>query len=279
MKKLLFTAISALAVAGVAQAAESTQFGAMQVLSTTKRTLVAIPWDNSAAGGGDIVVSNLVLTANLTAGDTLDTVASDGSRLNRWTLREGAKKVLYWESGNMVGENWQAVTPSADKTTVPRGSSVILIRQAFTNNLGQAIPFFVMGQVASSASSTTITAGTSDKPVYNMLAPPSTVAQGLNGGDHGATWSGTAPDANDRIYIPGAAGLNTELRYAVPEDGSGSSAVWCENTTVETTIYGKTVKTTKLAPFGGTIPVGTGFWYLSKGGSPTVTWKDVPVAQ
>jgi len=292
MKKILFTAVSALAMSA-AIAADSTQFGVLPVNSGTKRTLVAVPWVEASTGGTPIAVSNLVLTANLAVGDTLDVLDGSGKSLNRWILAKGANDVLYWNSVTMVTEgdnkgSYTSSTPSASAATIERGSAVVLIRNS--GNLND--PFYVMGQVAATAGSTTIAEGSEKNPCYNMIAPPSTVAQGLNGGDHGATWEGTINEA-DRIFIP-ASPLNIELKY--------DENVWKSQSTVTTCKYFDTgdggnqiteaqipdakgrvitnkVTSTQWAAYTGTIKVGTGFWYLSRGGTPTVTWKDVPVTK
>jgi len=265
MKKLLFSAISALAVAGVASAADSTQFGVLPVFSSAKRTLVAIPWVESSTAGSDIAVSNLVLTANLTAGDTLDVLDDKGSSLNRWLLTDNGGGILYWNSVKMVGDGYEAQSPAANAATIKRGSAVVLMRQNPKDGNNNAKPFYLMGQVAFSGPTATIGQGSEATPWWSMVAPPSTVAQKLNGdAQNGGTWTNVGE--KDRIYLSLANGWTPELKW----DGGK----W----KIQKTVVTSGVATLDWVEYTDAIPVGTGFWYVSKGGSPTVTWTDVPTA-
>jgi len=293
MKKILFTAVSALAISA-AIAADSTQFGVLPVTAPTTRTLVAVPWCEASTTGSNVAISNLILTANLHAGDTLDALANDGTTLGTWTLTAGAGDVFYWKAPvNIVTSKGVQSGIDAAQQTVARGLAVALTRKGTGTDLTN--PFYVMGQVASGNPSVTISPGQGNAPCYNMIAPPSTVAQKLNStsSGHCAAWSGNPINENDRIIIP-TQYLNIELKYA---DGEWRQAITTATTkyykptyNAETKKYdlvevkqwepgaiSQTTTTTEWTPYDTAIPCGTGFWYVSYGGSPTVTWSDVPM--
>jgi len=155
-------------------------------------------------------------------------------------------------------------------------------------------PFYVMGQVASGNPITTITPPKGQETCcYNMIAPPSTVAQYLNGsGEHSATWDWNGTDvSNDSIIIP-TQYLPVELKYKnsawrcsqnVTETNyytyaQGSGGVWTRTKSEKGVAGARAVveTTTQWVEYETPIPVGTGFWYVSYGGAPSVTWHDVP---
>ena len=116
---------------------------------------------------------------------------------------------------------------------------------------------YLYGQDSMATATSTIAVGTSTSPAYSLLASPNTVAADLNA----KNFSGTR-NAADEIRVP---------RHNLPDliytfkDGQG----WGTSTSVQ---IGTTGRYKKVWTAGCTIPAGTGFWYVSKGGSGTITW-------
>ena len=177
MKHSLLALAALAAFAAVADEIETSNLiGCLPVSSASKRTIVAVPWcAMSAVDNEAIQVSNLVKTANLTAGDMLHYVNNSSGSYLSWRLSDTAVK--FWESVNLATDDAEVtVSPAAHNQTVERGSSIILIRQNPTNELGQAKTFYLYGQVGTSAAtvSTTIAQGVAETPAYSLFArrPP-----------------------------------------------------------------------------------------------------------
>lgn len=256
MKKsiLLVTALVAAQAAFAETAEPRNTFGLLRVDSTLTNTIVAVPWlDLSGASTPSAVsVAEIVKTENLTAGDRLSAYKADGT-YDVWVLDADDGWV---PSETVVVENQSSSeAPAADARTVALGSAFWLYRQNPTSG-GAAVPFYVYGQVPASAATTAVTAGTAAAPVWNLVANASDAAVALNS----LTVSSGAINAADEIYIV-ADGNPTKYTYKA---GQG----W--GTTVGVKSGKKVVYTWTLANVS--IPKGTGFWYVSKGGAPTFAW-------
>ena len=212
--------------------------GVLKVTASAKKLPIAVPWVAfSPTNSAPISAANLVKTMNLTPGDRLHVYDGDGTgKYKSWQLREGGA----WEplgiyaidsNGNI---NWKSSgMPTA--TTVPRGAGAWLERQ------NTSTPVYVVGQLDEAKVKTTLTAG------WNLVGSPT-----------GAQFDVSAikPAEGDRIVIPTGA----EPKNCTFEDGK-----WGYNVSVliqdEDFSFTKTVrKTTDLK-----VPVGTAFWYISKG--------------
>lgn len=251
---LMFAAVSALSVCGAApieitEVCSTNIFGVLPVYSTTVRTVVSVPWVASEAGNHPISVSNLVCTVNLTAGDQL--YVYDGSQFLGYVLANGR-----WQDVANVTESGVAQSPSASESVLPRGGAMILSRQAPTDGSGAAIPFYIYGQVGSSAAgvSTTVVAGTKASPAYSLLAPP-----------RDSAWY-----VNDLVFT-GAIGADDEIVVVLP-NGIDRPLVYKSGTWG---YYNPVFKA-----YSGQIKAGVGCWYVSRGGSPTISWESVvPVTE
>lgn len=264
MNRVLFSvAILAASVCAADEISSSNVLGILPVTSGAKRTIVSVPWcAMSATDDAAIQVSNLVKTANLSVGDTLHYVNPSG-KYNTWRLTEGSGGVKYWASVTEVTEQQLGDTPASDVTTVARGNAIMLIRQ----NPGNPGTFYLYGQVGTAATvSSAIVAGTDSVPAYSLIASPKPAAWDVN---DGATWSDVG--ANDRIFVYGNGGIAIELVW------NTENSKWCYLKDVFTEVGGQQIRTgTEKTVYEDDIPAGQGAWYVSYGGSPTLTWNEVP---
>lgn len=251
MKKsiLLITALVA-AQAAFAQetAVPSNEFGLLRVDSTLTNTIVAVPWlDLSGASTPSAVsVADIVKTANLTVGDKLSAYNDQGI-YDSWELGSSG-----WVSlSTSTADGTTSTAPAAAGRGVALGSAFWLYRQHPTSE-GAAVPFYIYGQVPASAVTTTISRGDATNPVWNLVA---------NASDAAVTLSSLPGSSTDEIYIV-ADGNPTMYTY---KDDQGWGTLVGQKS-------GRKVVYTWTPATNVTIPKGTGFWYVSKGGAPTFTW-------
>lgn len=253
------TAAACLAGVGDSISVESSNtYGVMRINSTSKKTIVAIPWCAcSAEDNQDIAVSNVIYTANLVAGDTIH-VLNESNAFNTWRLDEGADGVLYWRSICQVnGDGTATETPTPDGAGIKRGEALVLIRQGVDPNGVRDLtkPFYVVGQVGAGEVVREITPGTSDAPAYNLVSTP--------GGEPldiiGALEYAAVGDQIQYVYTNGNFVVHTYY-------GEGEGKGWCHPS------GRKTVHDDKLLSI-----TGMGFWYISKsnsGQAPKFTWGE-----
>lgn len=169
MKKVLFSAVSALAFASFADGVSSTEFGALQVPSTLKETIVGVPWLESGTGDADVAVSNLVLTAGLSNDDTL-------------ALYDASSK-QYTDSWILLAGKWM---PNGDtkSVTIKRGSALKLTRTGSDLSKG----FYIMGKPTSATGTLKMTlASKAGEKAYSLVAFP--FATDTSPNDSALTWS------------------------------------------------------------------------------------------
>jgi len=150
MKKL-FSIACALA-AGVAFATDTEiqcgeVVGQLEISSTSADTIVAVPFGELSTGG-NICASNIVKTANLTAGDELYVYAQGDKSWTAWVLTQGSG-YLYWKSVGTAtialdGTVSHGTTPEASTVTLPAGDAIWLKRKG--SSLGS---FYVYGSYKS----------------------------------------------------------------------------------------------------------------------------------
>jgi len=264
--KYVLILLSALSVGTVCFGAESsvsaeTVFGVLRVDSAASRTIVAVPWVASGIASGNVRVTDLVKTSNLTPagdgydGDTLHYY--DGSSFKAWRLlpssTEGAP---YWEPVTVVSVNQVDSGTSPALQDLPRGAALILVRQ------NPNAPFFLQGQVGSSkVSAPEIATGNAANPVYSLIAPPSVPDAARLDVSSDITWSNVP--SGDRLYIYRDSGETVECQY---REGKWQ---WCD--------WVKTDGRMTARWTDATIAVGTGMWYKSTSGTaPSCSWKYVP---
>lgn len=159
MKKLLFAAM--MMTAGAALAAtelDSSMLGFVPV-AASGLTAVSVPVTGYTAGS-DIVIAEVLQTANLTAGDKLYTMTADG-KYNEYVLQ--ANKT--WEASRVVtvtgGSMTSASGTPATEATVQRGKAFWVQTSADQVNL--------MGQATTDSGTPTIAVSTG----WNLVGSPS----------------------------------------------------------------------------------------------------------
>lgn len=265
MKKLL--SALAIAAASTALAVESSNtFGILRVTipAHQQNTVIAAPWCDAGAttteAQGKIKVKDIVKTANLTPATTNPAKAGDRIYVfdsNAYSAAfelQTVEGVVQWVGIQIAQDNAPAIAaPSAD-LTIKRGQAIGLV---LAEAPASAKDIYLYGQFTTVSASTTITPGTSEVPAYTLVAPTGT-------GDDvvlNAAWlqkqTDLTPANGDMAFIPGkgyAPYVNT-----TSNSGFGAISEKFEDGTFKTVF-------TPLA-----VPAGTGFWYISKGGSGTIT--------
>ena len=212
-----------------------------------------MPWGKLEPYGDDeIAVSNLVKTANLTTGDKLHVYDTAAKLFRSWSLNEDGT----WGSLRTykIGSNGVEVdvAEAAAVYTVKRGSGVWLERQDTEK------PYYLYGQVETTDASTKIAGGTVKKPVHQLVAPTGITDFDLNN-------ITTGVNANDRIVVP----TDGDPKVYTYANGSWGYSVTNGYITIGTATMPRTQRVTNDT----TIKAGTGFWYISEGGNPVISWE------
>lgn len=220
--------------------------GLMNVPSGAKVTMIAVPWVTVGGSADAMEVANLVKTDTLSEGDEL--YYYDGSVYRCWKLQGGAWQPATVTLKDAKGNDLSVQTPDASYA-LPRGKGLFLVRQDATKEI------WLYGQHSTAPISVAVAAGTAGTPAYTMIANPNAEAYDLNE-------KGVGGAAGDQILL-GDGGTTLYTR---------TETAWTRKTDVTKTINGvdRTFKTDTAE--GVVIPAGTGAWYVSKGGSPTISW-------
>lgn len=256
MKKILPLLLATMAASAFAEetSASINTLGILRVDSPLKSTIVAVPWvklsgtDTNAA----LSVADYVKTENLTAGDHLYVYDASTGKYKVWVLANGA-----WTPTATVDDTTMQIdtAPDADKQNLPLASALWLERQNPTSgDPAVPVPFYLAGQVPLAAGTHPITAGTADKPVWNLVANSSDSAMSLAS----ITGGGDA----DEIYL-----VNDD---AAPTKFYKKNGVWGSDEYVQSRPGRYTLKFVAATVENHPIPAGTGFWYVSKSSTAPV---------
>lgn len=220
--------------------------GLMNVPSGAKVTMIAVPWVTVGGSADAMKVADLVKTDTLSAGDEL--YYYDGSVYRCWKLQGGAWQPTTVTLKDAKGNDLSVQTPDASYA-LPRGKGLFLVRQDATKEI------WLYGQHSTAPISVAVAAGTAGTPAYTMIANPNAEAYDLN-------TKGVGGAAGDQILL-GDGGTTLYTR---------TETAWTRKTDVTKTIGGVARTFKKDTTEGVVIPAGTGAWYVSKGGSPTIAW-------
>lgn len=259
MKKLL--TIAAIAAATTALAVESSNtFGILRVTipQGQQNTVIAAPWCDAGATGDAqkaIKVKDIVKTANLTPATTAD----NGDKLYVFNGNEySAAFQLQTVEGEVqwVGISINGASAGTDETSIQRGQAIVLALNAAP---AEAKDIYLYGQYTSVGASTTIATGSAETPAYTLVAPIGVESDvTLN-----STWltaqTELEPAIGDQVFIPGKGfyPFATGKGFGVTKPGAfdSNTGTWGQPTFD-----------------AATVPTGTGFWYISKGGSGTINF-------
>ena len=239
MKKLLTIAVCASAVAALAVDTEITvgQVGVTAINSSLANTVVATSYTDLGSDG-NIVVSNIVKTANLTTGDKLY-VFTSRNNYDGYTLKESGG-VKYWDKDLNITID-AAGNESTTASTTPSLAQLAVGKGFWLKRSSTSEPFYIYGKPAA-ASTTSLTSGSIaliGNPTQDNKAP--TVTNPTNG---------------DRIMVP--------------SDASTGLTIYTYNSTNAKWWY-RSGKMRVLLDNPPTITAGTGFWYDPKGAAQ-VSW-------
>ncbi len=227
--------------------------GVLKKSTKAKKTIVPVPW-NSLTDGGDISVSNIVKTANLTAGDKMHVYNATEKRYDVYTLKTDKT----WEPAAVysVGADGQVSSTSSgtpESTKVARGSGVWLERT------DTSAPIVTYGQAPEATEETSLASGTEESPTWSLVAVPKTESVDLS------TVAAPTAAAADTVIVP------TE---GAPRVYTVKNGVWGYDETVKVTdSEGNDTGIVRIErKTDTTLEPGTGFWYLNSGSEKKVNW-------
>ena len=238
-------ALAAIPAFGTEAVTSANTFGVLKVTCSAQKVIIATPWVKCGDATAAVKVTDLVMTSGLANGDAI-LVYQDGE-FKSWVISDGA-----WVAQIVSQAGATVSSGDAASAAVERGEAFWFVKASYS----EPYDLYLYGQDTTAGATSTIALGTSTSPAYSLLASPNTVAADLNA----KNFSGTR-NAADEIRVP---------RHNLPDliytfkDGQG----WGTSTKVQVgTIY------KKMWQVGCTIPAGTGFWYVSKGGTGTISWQ------
>ncbi len=250
-KFLTLGAVAGMATAAVATTAvtSANTYGILALAETSSSDLViSVPWVDCEDSSLNTLVSNVVKTTNLTAGDYI--IRKSGSTYQSWVLA-GESSALYWKPQVIADLGVTTTTDGADTARMARGDALWLHRQAPSTSS----PIYLFGQYSSEAASTTLSAG-----VMTLVASPSATALSLS--DINSKFS---PAKGDILITIGS----SSKTYTY----SGSAWTYkVEGDTGFTLPGGASATAVTTATLSSlSIPAGSGFWYKAKS-AKTVNW-------
>lgn len=257
MKSTYFAAAAAVLVAGSAFAGVQTanQVGRIAVTGVTTNTIIALPFvDIDYPAVTTVTATNYVLTAGLKNGDRLTQKIKNSSGVYEWkgwilTSDGGEWVAVQTES---EGGKWSA----PEKAVFDRGEALMLTR---TDPVASN-PFYLLGQVASGSCSVTAAAN-----AVTFIGNP--LPRDLSFTDLTAFISN--PGNGDKIRVTTGAGGVQTIEW---NSDAGKWGFWApveKDGKPDLNDWAFTAATAQSA----TIPAGTGFEYISKGGTPTFNFQ------
>lgn len=235
-------ALAAVPAFGNVVATSTNTFGVLKVTCSAQKVIIATPWVECLKAG-NVKVTDLVMTDNLATGDAI--IVYDGEAFRGWQLTAGKE----WEAYAVSSAGGTVTAGDAASAAIARGKAFWFVKASYS----EPYDLYLYGQDTSAAATSTIVGGSS--PAYSLVASPKTTAADLNT----ATFNFT-PNAADEIRVP---------RFNLPDVVYTYKAGQGWGTSTKE-LVGAIYK--KVWKVGCTIPAGTGFWYVSKGGSGTITW-------
>ena len=248
MKRILSIVLCAASVAAFGEETTVTNvaFSLYPVTSRSKETIVAISL--RGMDGEPVAVSDLVKTANLTAGDKLYTF--ENGVYKEWTLEDGAwvganKKYTMDKTGQLVAA--EGDDPSTVRKEV--GSGIWLVRKDVPT---AAFTFYLYGK-PDDKPQTAIVGGSEETPTINLVGNPTPDEVTLT------AQMFTGATGGDRIEVPDGNGAFGRSVYTY----NGTESKW---KTTDPTTHKRVEGYPK-------IPANQGFWYVSTGSGFKISWS------
>lgn len=214
--------------------------GVLEVASTLTNTLAAVPWvtlgeDPAVAEERPVTVSKYVHASHLDDDDAVQ-VADKGHVYRKWHWDKPGKK---WSGAITVTKNAVLAESPAEEHSISRNSAVWVTRKN-----PAAKPFFLIGQYSNAPLSLTIEGGSPEAMVCTLVPNPSMQAVRVNDYD----WKNMplVGSKGDVIRIPNEKKVPLNLTWNGKTWGRWVKQQWKDDATV---------------------PAGTGFWYMRRGGA------------
>lgn len=244
MKKILTIAVASIAVAAIADPF-SPEIGVTTLSLTQKNNIIPVQF-TSLADGGNVTADALVCTNNIPLTSHLF-VYDANSGYTAWELSQNG-----WSGMDVSGgsASIEGITYSggADEKTLLAGSAIWLsFPESRKPTSGSPVLVSVYGKVTNSYSVEIASGATKQSPKNYLLANPTDSAISLS-----TVLNGMTPKKGDTIRIIG----DTDT-YTYNETAKKWYKISPGESPAEATLP-------SLAAF-------TGFWYMSKGGSGTIT--------
>ncbi len=240
-------ALAAIPAFGAEAVTSANTFGVLKVNCSAKKVIIATPWVECLTAG-NVKVTDLVMTDNLAEGDAI--IVYSGGAFRGWQLTAGKE----WDAYAVSDAGGTVTAGDAASAAIARGKAFWFVKASYS----EPYDLYLYGQDTTAAATSSVTAGTSGSPAYSLVASPKTTEANLN------SVSGLTPNTADEIRIPRDNLPDVIYTY---KTGTGENGGW--GTSVKTQV-GSVYK--KVWTKGCSIPAGTGFWYVSKGGSGTISW-------
>lgn len=266
VKTLLALTTACVAGAVTAAVTSANTLCRIEVNSSAASTIVSLPLQSVGTSEKSILVTDLVMTDNLTVGDSL--LVPNGTSWYAWKIVESKGKKV-WESTKSVEGYTPITAPDPDETPLYCGGAVWLNRQSTKN------PFYLYGQVivptseedkieTTAAAGKAATSAEPAEPAYTLMGNPKPEALALNSL---AYKPGSSPAVGDKIFVP-ADNAFGYAEYQWQTVATTSQKAWC----VRQRYTDAGVSHIGYVATDATIEPGKGFWYVSFGGSPTIVW-------
>ena len=225
--------------------------GVLRVSSALTNTVTVAPWLSMSVDTTNeiaVAVANIVNPFSIGGGDGIYAYETSSGTFRAWERKADGG----WSTNVTVTVKGISECPSAEEATFAPGRAFWLVRNA----PGPYI--YLVGRYTGEDYVTELEGGTAEAPGHTLVANPTFHDIDLNELAFVDAEGDTAtPAAKDRIMVMNIAGLQTiHFRNA-------ANTEWGHNVT--TNYRGRTKQVwTK----GGTIPSGTGFWYMRTSDTP-----------
>ena len=222
------------------------------VESRTKDTIISLPLVDVGGTADSINITKMVLTENLSNGDTL--MAKIDGMWQTWMLQNGV-----WVGARTVSGD--ETTSSSPNAAFERGTAIILRR----TGLDLTKPIYLYGEFKNAAKEQAPVAGG-----WTLMGNALPSDFKINKKDFW-TANNSSPSVGDKLVIPVSTGLGVkEYTWGTLGEGENAKTGWivAEFKMENNVLVAEKVLTQEF------IPAGQGFWYQSVGESvPKVEWK------